>query len=47
MGGGHGFSQSFTEHGTFEVFFPDPVTGESGEAVFAGCFAATAHRLTF
>ena len=39
--------ESFTENGTFEVFFPDPVSGEPGESVFSGCFAATAHRLTF
>ncbi len=40
-------AKAFTENGTFEVFFPDPVTSESGEPVFSGCFAATAHRLTF
>lgn len=39
--------QSFTENGTFEVFFPDPVTSAPGEPVYSGCFAATAHRLTF
>lgn len=40
-------AKAFTENGTFEVFFPDPVTSEPGEPVFSGCFAATAHRLTF
>ena len=32
---------SFTENGTFEVIEP------SGIVVYAGCFAATAHRLRF
>jgi hypothetical protein len=32
---------SFTENGTFEVIEP------SGTVVYAGCYAATAHRLTF
>lgn len=40
-------AKAFTENGTFEVFFPDSVTSEPGEPVFSGCFAATAHRLTF
>jgi len=33
---------SFTENGTFEGIDP-----ASGAVLFAGCFAATAHRLTF
>ncbi|MBA3634476.1 MAG: hypothetical protein H0W58_16965 [Acidobacteria bacterium] len=32
---------SFTENGTFESIDP------SGKVLFAGCFAGTAHRLTF
>ena len=32
---------SFTENGTFEVIAPN------GDVVYSGCFAATAHRLTF
>jgi len=32
---------SFTENGTFEVIAPN------GNVVHAGCYAATAHRLTF
>ncbi|MDQ2976270.1 MAG: hypothetical protein M3R69_12795 [Acidobacteriota bacterium] len=32
---------SFTENGTFEGIEP------GGNVIFAGCFAATAHRLTF
>jgi hypothetical protein len=38
---------TFVETGTFLVFFPDPVTSELGDPIFSGCFAATAHRLTF
>jgi hypothetical protein len=33
--------------GPYRVFFPDPVTSELGDAIFSGCFAATAHRLIF
>lgn len=40
-------AKTFTENGNFEVFLPDPVTSELGDAVFSGCFAATAHRLPF
>lgn len=40
-------AKAFTENGTFEVFFPDPVTSELGDAVFSGCFAGTSHRLIF
>jgi len=32
---------SFTENGTFEVIIPN------GTIVYAGCFNATSHRLTF
>jgi len=40
--------KSFTENGTFEVFDAagNPLLDPSG-APIAGCFAATAHRLTF
>ena len=40
--------ESFTENGTFEVFDAagNPLLDPSG-APIAGCFAATAHRLTF
>ena len=40
-------AKSFTENGTFEVFFPDPETSEPGDPVFSGCFSARAYRLTF
>ena len=40
-------TRTFNENGTFEVFFPDPLTSELGAPVFSGCFAATAHRLIF
>jgi hypothetical protein len=40
-------ARAFAERGTFDVFFPDPVTGALGDPVFSGCFAATAHRVTF
>ena len=40
-------AKTFEESGTFAVFFPDPVTSELDEPIFAGCFDAMAHRMTF
>jgi hypothetical protein len=40
-------SKTFVESGTFAVFVPDPTTSELGEPMLTGCFASTAHRMTF